>query len=65
VSLQSKQKYHLISLLYSIVSYRYGTSQQPHATYKTFDSHTLITMRIVTIQHMTQVRIQMRVQVAK
>ena len=35
---------HLISLLYSIVSYRYGTSQQPHATYKTyktFDSHTL------------------------
>jgi len=47
--------FHLIYLLYSIVSYRYGTSQQPHATYKTYDSHTLITMRIVTIQHMTQV----------
>jgi len=53
---------YLISLLYSIVSYRYGTSQQPHATYKTFDSHTLITMRIVTAHYTS---IQMRVQVAK
>jgi hypothetical protein len=49
------RSYHLISLLYSIVSYSYGTIHQPHATYKTFDSHTLITMRIVTIQHKTQV----------
>jgi len=44
-----------LSLLYSIVSYRYGTIQQPHAAYKTFVSHASITIRIDTIQHMTQV----------